>query len=367
MKKILLLFSLVWFHQKLFAQNVENVGINTFYPDPSAALDIKITNKGVLLPQVFLQSTTDGSTIANPAKALLIFNSNNSLFDKSGFYYNASTAVTPVWAKIGGRMKLPYVQTISKPTVLFGLTNTAAASSVVALRGIAAFGTGVFGSGGGYGIMASSLGSGSALLANNYDSNGKALEVFGKLRLHVSYGPGKVLTSDADGNATFQSPVVGNGTGISFSAVGVLGNGNENMSETTFIKVAFENEMYDLGGNYNNASASPHSSFIAPKHGIYHFTSQLCWWDDAQDSDLYGPTLKLVRIRNGITTDLAENRAWEDDLEHISQVSIDCELLPGDIINVVARSYAPQIKLRRGSWIGGNLQCQFSGELVAEL
>ena len=305
MKTFFLLFSLVWFHQKLFAQTAGNVGINTYHPDPSAALDIKATNKGILLPQVFLQSNTDGSTIPNPAKGLLIFNSNNSLIDKSGFYYNASTAVTPVWAKIGGQMKLPYAQISTQPSVMFGLTNTAATSSVVAMRGIAAFGSAIYGSGGEYGIMASSLGSGSALFANNYDSNGKALEVFGKLRLHVSYGPGKVITSDADGNATFQSPVVGQGTGISFSAVGVLGNGNENMSETNFIKVAFENEMYDVGGKYNNASASPHSSFIAPKHGIYHFTSQLCWWDDTQDSDLYGPTLKLVRIRNGITTDLA--------------------------------------------------------------
>ena len=72
------------------------VGINTNTPDPSSILDIKSTNKGILIPRVTLKGTDDVTTIANPAFGLMVFNttfSNNGTTDTSddvlakAFYY----------------------------------------------------------------------------------------------------------------------------------------------------------------------------------------------------------------------------------------------------------------------------------------
>ncbi|VXB71113.1 conserved hypothetical protein [Flavobacterium sp. 9AF] len=63
------------------------VGIGTTAPHSSSALEIKSSNSGLLIPRVSLQSTTDNSTIANPATSLLIYN-NATISDVTpGFYY----------------------------------------------------------------------------------------------------------------------------------------------------------------------------------------------------------------------------------------------------------------------------------------
>jgi hypothetical protein len=49
-------------------------GFGTNSPHPSAVLDMKSDNKGVLLPRVALQSTTDVITVPNPADHLVVFN-----------------------------------------------------------------------------------------------------------------------------------------------------------------------------------------------------------------------------------------------------------------------------------------------------
>ncbi|WP_123868124.1 hypothetical protein [Chryseobacterium lactis] len=54
------------------------VGINTINPDPSAVLDIKHSNKGLLIPRVSLQNKTDLSTIPNPANGLIVYNLTSS-------------------------------------------------------------------------------------------------------------------------------------------------------------------------------------------------------------------------------------------------------------------------------------------------
>ena len=63
------------------------VGINTRTPHPSASLDIRSSNKGVSFPQVSLQNINDVSTIPNPKESLIIYNTNNAIAGKEGFYY----------------------------------------------------------------------------------------------------------------------------------------------------------------------------------------------------------------------------------------------------------------------------------------
>ena len=54
--------------------------------DPSAALHVESTNKGVLIPRINLASMTDQASISGPiANSLLIYNTNGTL--GTGFYY----------------------------------------------------------------------------------------------------------------------------------------------------------------------------------------------------------------------------------------------------------------------------------------
>ena len=62
------------------------VGIGTTAPDVSAALEIRASNKGLLIPQVTLTSLTDGNTIPTPGTGLLVFNRNAAVSGGVGFY-----------------------------------------------------------------------------------------------------------------------------------------------------------------------------------------------------------------------------------------------------------------------------------------
>jgi len=91
--------------EKLSAQNI---AINTdgSTPDVSAMLDIVNSSKGLLIPRVSLTSTTDASTIANPATSLLVYNTNASITGEYaagvGYYYNAGTTGSPNWKRLVG-------------------------------------------------------------------------------------------------------------------------------------------------------------------------------------------------------------------------------------------------------------------------
>ncbi len=74
MKKfILLLLALILLSQSI---NAQNIGISdvAITPDASAMLEVKASNKGLLIPRVSLSSTTDNTTIASPATSLLVYN-----------------------------------------------------------------------------------------------------------------------------------------------------------------------------------------------------------------------------------------------------------------------------------------------------
>ena len=68
-------------------------------PDPSAILETQDTTRGVLMPRVNLQSSTDAVTISNPATSLMVFNTGATLAP-AGFYYNAGTPQAPQWALV---------------------------------------------------------------------------------------------------------------------------------------------------------------------------------------------------------------------------------------------------------------------------
>ncbi len=93
MKKNLLAILLFTF----FSANAQ-VGIGTNTPNASAKLDITSTNKGLLPPRVALTGTTDVTTIASPATALLVYNTATAGVSPNNvvpgyYYYNGSNWV----------------------------------------------------------------------------------------------------------------------------------------------------------------------------------------------------------------------------------------------------------------------------------
>jgi hypothetical protein len=68
-------------------------------PDPSAIFETQDTTRGVLMPRVNLQSSTDGLTISSPATSLMVFNT-GTVLAPAGFYYNAGTPQAPQWALV---------------------------------------------------------------------------------------------------------------------------------------------------------------------------------------------------------------------------------------------------------------------------
>jgi len=80
----------------------QNVGINDdgSTPDNSAILDVKSTNKGILIPNIALTGANDATTIGSPAIGLLIYNTAIISGLTPGYYYNAGTVLSPVWARL---------------------------------------------------------------------------------------------------------------------------------------------------------------------------------------------------------------------------------------------------------------------------
>ena len=92
MKKYLFLLTFLVCVLQIFAQNV---GIGTTTPDASAALDIKSTTQGLLIPAM---TEAQRNAISDPATGLLIYQTDGT----TGFYYNSGTASTPAWVSISG-------------------------------------------------------------------------------------------------------------------------------------------------------------------------------------------------------------------------------------------------------------------------
>jgi len=82
--------------------NAQAIGIgNTvFIPDASAMLEVRATNKGILIPQVALTGVNNATTISSPATSLLVYNTGTGGLSPAGYYYNAGTPVAPNWVKL---------------------------------------------------------------------------------------------------------------------------------------------------------------------------------------------------------------------------------------------------------------------------
>ncbi|MTG99332.1 hypothetical protein GJV76_14585, partial [Myroides sp. BIT-d1] len=83
MKKRLLPIAVLMLTGTTYSQ----IGIGTMKPHDSAMLEINSADKGVVIPQISLKSTTDELTIKNAVESLLVYNVNTSADIVPGYYY----------------------------------------------------------------------------------------------------------------------------------------------------------------------------------------------------------------------------------------------------------------------------------------
>jgi len=77
------------------AQNV-GIGSTSFTPDASAGLEVRYTDKGVLIPNVNIADLSTADPVTSPSVSLLVYNTNETTGE--GFYYWNGTE----WVPIGG-------------------------------------------------------------------------------------------------------------------------------------------------------------------------------------------------------------------------------------------------------------------------
>ncbi len=104
----------------------QSVGINTegVAPDESAMLDIRSTDKGLLVPRM---TGSQRSNISNPASGLIVYQTDGA----QGFYYNGGTPTAAAWVlliagPIEGHDIAPGIQTTTNTTLALGNNNNSA-------------------------------------------------------------------------------------------------------------------------------------------------------------------------------------------------------------------------------------------------
>lgn len=88
-----------------FAVNAQNIGIGTLTPSASAQLHVSSTSKGVLIPQVSIDSLKDVTSIPSPAQGLLVYNTTQPGIRNDmarGYYYYSTNALS--WVRFSDNL-----------------------------------------------------------------------------------------------------------------------------------------------------------------------------------------------------------------------------------------------------------------------
>ncbi|RFS16064.1 C1q-like domain-containing protein [Emticicia sp. C21] len=185
------------------------------------------------------------------------------------------------------------------------------------------------------------------LLSINNTGQGKALKTNGGLQMTgVGEGMGKVLTSDASGNATWQGAVA-------FSAT-YGGESNLTVGQSAEITIPFSTETYDLNNNFSN------TSFTAPVSGIYHLDATITW-TGFSPANGYG---RLSLFKNDEAV-YGEYQAGQQNA-FSQHLSLDIKLFTNDVVKlkVFQSSTSEQALTNTGLFGSTGNYMYFSGHLL---
>lgn len=91
-------------------QMMSQTGIGTTTPHASAKLEVNAADKGFLPPRVTLTSSSDNSTIPNPATGLLVYNTGTNAGLRAGYYYWNGTDWTTIATASSPDQMVDYIQ-----------------------------------------------------------------------------------------------------------------------------------------------------------------------------------------------------------------------------------------------------------------
>lgn len=174
-----------------------------------------------------------------------------------------------------------------------------------------------------------------------------ALRTAGSLQFrNINEGAGRTLTSDAAGNATWQS----NG------AFFVTRNADVSINSAVATKLTFTTKPVDPDNNFNTAL----SRFIAPQDGLYHFDVTIDW------TATFTATKVYVQIVNLNTIDEVKRMATQ-----VIQVSAEKPLLSCSATFHVLGSESVEVRVFQNSGSAKSIESSastyFSGYMVRPL
>jgi hypothetical protein len=105
------------------------VGIGTTSPDAKSALDIRATDKGLLIPRL---TATQRTAITSPPQGLMVYQTDGTAGGgaQSGFWYYAGTGGWVFIEPAAGSLALPYSGTTSNSSTAFAVSNTGAGQAL---------------------------------------------------------------------------------------------------------------------------------------------------------------------------------------------------------------------------------------------
>ncbi|WP_462249414.1 DUF4215 domain-containing protein [Ferruginibacter sp.] len=208
------------------ASSIKGVGINSdsTRANPSAMLDVKSFDRGILIPRM---NTGQRTAIAAPAKGLLVFDITTSTF----WYYSGS-----VWTEVGG----------TAGTAGGGLPAGTASQT---LRS-----------------------NGTNWIANSaLQNDGTNVTVSGQIKINGGVpGSGKVLTSDATGLATWKDAPGSVAFSVMLDSNRTIPHGGASV-RLHFGLLAASANNYNTGNAFNQNT----DEFVAPSSGLYSFTMDI--------------------------------------------------------------------------------------------
>nr|MBP6315627.1 hypothetical protein [Chitinophagaceae bacterium] len=240
-----------------------------------------------------------------------------------------------------GAAKLHVLSTSTVDTAIFASANDASASNQIGVLGTyntSGFGAGIVGRGFGGSVPPV----GAQDIGVYGSSSGIAVWSNGPLRVtDGTQGTGKILTSDASGNASWSTF----GGFLATTCSGTIGTG---LSATSI----YTAEEYDDANAYNAATGE----FTAPATGVYQFNYSQTFASTA-GATAYA---RIGLLKNGNFLPGTIFRALPSNTDWSLQKSVTVRLLAGDVIKVEVGNFSG-VSISKNS---NNLDGSFSGHRV---